>query len=84
MKDLRESERNIEQDKKVRSTNDMQDLDDKFHVKKIDGYRLLVVECVAEGALTEHIIKACQYAGNKNTKQDWSMFFIFCTASCYV
>jgi hypothetical protein len=38
--DLRESERNKEQDKKVRSTNDVQNLYDKFYVKKIDGYRV--------------------------------------------
>jgi hypothetical protein len=54
--DLRESESKKEQDEKVRSTNDMQDLDDKFHVKNIDIYSLLVAEFVAEGALTEHLI----------------------------
>jgi hypothetical protein len=52
--DLRESERKKEQDKKVRAANDVQDLDDKFHVKKTDRYSLLVAEFVAEGALTEH------------------------------
>jgi hypothetical protein len=31
--DLRESERKKEQDKKVRATDDVQDLDGKFHVK---------------------------------------------------
>jgi hypothetical protein len=81
---LKESERNEKQDEKVRSSNDVQDLDDKFHVKKIDGYRLLVAEFVAEGAITEHLIQAGPNAEKKNTKQDRSMFFILCTASCYV
>ncbi len=77
--DLRESERKKEQDKKVRPTNVVQVLDDKFYVKKIDGYSLLVAEFVAE-----HLMQAGPNAGKKNTKQDWSMFFIFCTALCYV
>jgi hypothetical protein len=73
--DLRESERKKEQDKKVRATNDVQNLDDKFHVNKTDGYSLLIAEFVAEGALTEHLIQAGPNAGKKNTKQDRSMFF---------
>jgi hypothetical protein len=81
---LRESEQNKEQDKKVRSINVVQDLDDEFHVKKINGYRLLFAEFVAEGALTEHLFQAGLNAGEKNTKQDWSMFFMLCTALCYV
>jgi hypothetical protein len=62
----------------------MQDLDDKFHVKKIDGYSLLVAEFVAEGALTEHLMQAGPNAGKKNTKQYWSMFFLLCMTLCYV
>jgi hypothetical protein len=73
--DLKESERKKEQDEKARAPNDVQDLDDKFHVKKTDGYSLLIAEFVAEGALTEHLIQAGPNAGKKNTKQDWSMFF---------
>ncbi len=53
----------------------MQDLDDKFHVKKTDGYSLLIAEFVAEVAFTEHLIQADPNAGKKNTKQDWSMLF---------
>jgi hypothetical protein len=49
-----------------------------------DGYSLLVTEFVAEGALTEPLIQAGPNAGKKNTKQDWSMFFILSLALCYV
>ncbi len=73
--DLRENERKKEQDEKVRAADDVQDLDDKFHVKKTDGYSLLIAEFVAEGALTEHLIQAGPNAVKKNTKEDWSMFF---------
>jgi hypothetical protein len=74
--DLRESERKKEQDKEVRAADDVQDLDDKFHVKKTDGYSLLIEEFVVEGALTEHLIQAGPNPGKKNTKQqDWSMFY---------
>ena len=52
--DLRESKKNIEQDEKVRATDDVQDIDDKFHVQKIDGYSILVAEFLPEGALTDH------------------------------
>jgi hypothetical protein len=34
--DLRESKKKKAEDEKVRSTNDVQDLNDKFHVKRID------------------------------------------------
>jgi hypothetical protein len=52
--DLRESKKKIEQDEKVRATDDVQDIDDKFHVQKIDGYSILVAEFLPEGALTDH------------------------------
>ncbi len=68
-------ERKKEQDEKVRATNDMQDLYDKFHVKNIDGYCLLIAEFVTEGALTEHLIQAGPHAGKRNNKQDWSILF---------
>ncbi len=54
----------------------------KFHVKKIDGYSILVVEFVPEGALTEHLIQSGLNAGKKNTKQDWSKF-LYCVQTCY-
>ncbi len=73
--DLRESERKKEQEEKVGAADDMQDLDDKFHVKETDGGSLLIAEFAAEGACTEHLIKAGPNAGKKNTKQDCSMFF---------
>jgi hypothetical protein len=66
---------------KVRSTNDVQDLDNKFHVQRIDGYRLLVGEFDAQGDLTEHLIQTGQHAGKKNTKQDWSKFILLCMPS---
>ena len=72
--DLRESKKKTEQDEKVRATDDVQDIDDKFHVQKIDGYSILVAEFLPEGALTEHLIQAGSNAGKKNTKQDWSKF----------
>jgi hypothetical protein len=74
--DLRESEKKKVGDEKIRSTNDAQDLDDKFHVKRINGYSLLVGEFVAQGDLTEHLIQAGQHAEKKNTKQDWSKFIL--------
>jgi hypothetical protein len=72
--DIRESKKKREQDEKVRSTDDVHDMDDKFHVKKNDGYSILVAEFLPDGALTEHLIKAGSNAGKKNTKQDWSKF----------
>ena len=72
--DIRESKKKKEQDEKIRSTDDVQDIDDKFHVKKIDGYSILVAEFHPDGALTEHLIQAGSNAGKKNTKQDWSKF----------
>ena len=72
--DIRESKKKREQDEKVRYTDDVQDMDDKFHVKKIDGYSILVAEFLPDGALTEHLIQAGLNAGKKNTKQDWSKF----------
>jgi len=72
--DIRESKKKKEQDEKIRSTDDVQDIDDKFHVKKIDGYSILVAEFHPDGALTEHLIHAGSNAGKKNTKQDWSKF----------
>ena len=72
--DLRESKKKIEQDKKVRATDDVQDIDDKFHVQKIDGYSILVAEFLPEGALTDHLIQSGTNAGKMNTKQDWSTF----------
>ena len=72
--DLRESKKKIEQDEKVRATDDVQDIDDKFHVKKIDGYSILVAEFLPEGALTDHLIQSGTNAGKMNTKQDWSTF----------
>ncbi len=59
----------------------MQDLGNKFHVKRIDGYSLLVGEFVAQGDLTEHLIQAGQYVGKKNTNQDWSKFILLCMPS---
>jgi len=72
--DLRESKKNIEQDEKVRATDDVQDIDDKFHVQKIDGYSILVAEFLPEGTLTDHLIQLGTNAGKMNTKQDWSTF----------
>jgi hypothetical protein len=72
--DLRESKKKIEQDEKVRATDDVQDIDDKFHVQKIDGYSILVAEFLPEGALTDHLIQSGTNAGKMNTKQDWSTF----------
>jgi hypothetical protein len=57
------------------------DLEDKFHVKRIDGYSLLVGEFVAQGDLTEHLIQAGQHARKKNTNQDWSKFILLCMPS---
>ncbi len=79
--DLRESKKKKAEDEKVRSTNDVQDLDNRFHVKRIDGYSSLVGEFVAQGDLTEHLIQAGQHAGKKNTKQDWSKFILLCMPS---
>jgi hypothetical protein len=76
--DLRESKKKIEQDEKVRATDDVQDIDDKFHVQNIDGYSILVAEFLPEGALTDHLIQSGTNAGKMNTKQDWSTFL--CTA----
>ena len=72
--DLRESKKKIEQDEKVRATDDVQDIDDKFHVQKINGYSILVAEFLPEGALTDHLIQSGTNAGKMNTKQDWSTF----------
>ena len=72
--DLRESKKKIEQDEKVRATDDVQDIDDKFHVQKIDGYSILVAEFLPEGALTDHLIQSGTNAGKMNTKQNWSTF----------
>ena len=72
--DLRESKKKIEQDEKVRATDDVQDIDDKFHVQKIDGYSILVAEFLPEGTLTDHLIQSGTNAGKMNTKQDWSTF----------
>lgn len=72
--DLRESKKKIEQDEKVRATDDVQDIDDKFHLQKIDGYSILVAEFLPEGALTDHLIQSGTNAGKMNTKQDWSTF----------
>jgi hypothetical protein len=72
--DLRDTQKKREQDEKVRATDDVQDIDDKFHGQKKDGYSILVSEFLPEGALTEHLIQAGPNAGKKNTKQDWSTF----------
>ena len=72
--DLRESKKKIEQDEKVRATDDVQDIDDKFHVQKIDGYSILVAEFLPEGTLTDHLIQLGTNARKMNTKQDWSTF----------
>jgi hypothetical protein len=80
--DLKERQRKREQDEKVGSTDDIQDVDDRFHFKKIDGYSILVAEFVPEGALTEHLIQAGLNAGKKSTKQDWSKL-LCCVRTCY-
>jgi hypothetical protein len=79
--DLKESKKKKAEDEKVRFTDDVQDLADKFHVKRINGYSLLVGEFVAQGDLTEHLIQAGQHAGKKSTKQDQSKFILLCMPS---
>ena len=79
---LKERECKREQDEKVRSTDNIQDMDDRFHVRKIDRYSILVVAFVPEGTLTEHLIQAGLNDGKKNTKQDWSKFLCY-VQTCY-
>jgi len=63
-----------ENDLRESNTDDVQDIDDKFHVQKIDGYSILVAEFLPEGTLTDHLIQLGTNAGKMNTKQDWSTF----------
>ena len=72
--DLRESKKKIEQDEKVRATDDVQDIDEKFHVQKIDRYSILVAEFLPDGALADHLIQSGTNAGKMNIKQDRSTF----------